>query len=138
MRASFRTAPGTTRGTNDAPWWVPAAGRSSPRPVRPGAQGPASRTTLREKMRGPRCPAILGAPGHRPECAARRGAAEAPPVMCDPPERSPFRQGRDSGYSGYRSQVWGRWPSAGPVDGHRTGRGVPRPGAVPGGRRRTG
>ncbi|WP_405669403.1 glutamate--cysteine ligase [Streptomyces sp. NBC_01527] len=29
---------------------------------------------------------------------------------------SPFWQGQDSGYSSYRSRVWGRWPSAGPVD----------------------
>ena len=28
---------------------------------------------------------------------------------------SPFWQGRDSGYSSYRRQVWGRWPSAGPT-----------------------
>jgi carboxylate-amine ligase len=29
---------------------------------------------------------------------------------------SPFWQGRDTGYSSYRSRVWGRWPSAGPVE----------------------
>ena len=29
---------------------------------------------------------------------------------------SPFWQGRDTGYCSYRSQVWGRWPSAGPVE----------------------
>ncbi|MBP2401974.1 glutamate--cysteine ligase [Streptomyces syringium] len=29
---------------------------------------------------------------------------------------SPFWQGDDSGYASYRSQVWGRWPSAGPVE----------------------
>ncbi|MFE6222532.1 MULTISPECIES: glutamate--cysteine ligase [unclassified Streptomyces] len=29
---------------------------------------------------------------------------------------SPFWQGRDSGYSSYRSRVWYRWPSAGPVE----------------------
>ncbi len=28
---------------------------------------------------------------------------------------SPFWQGRDSGYSSYRRQVWGRWPSSGPT-----------------------
>ena len=27
---------------------------------------------------------------------------------------SPFWQGQDSGYSSYRTMVWGRWPSAGP------------------------
>ena len=38
---------------------------------------------------------------------------------------SPFWQGGDSGYASYRSQVWGRWPSAGPtgtfgsLDGYR-------------------
>lgn len=29
---------------------------------------------------------------------------------------SPFWQGRDTGYASYRSQVWSRWPSAGPID----------------------
>ncbi|CAM5599135.1 Putative glutamate--cysteine ligase 2 OS=Streptomyces griseomycini OX=66895 GN=FHS37_003569 PE=3 SV=1 [Streptomyces griseomycini] len=29
---------------------------------------------------------------------------------------SPFWQGRDSGYSSYRSRVWQRWPSAGPTE----------------------
>ncbi|PHQ51926.1 carboxylate--amine ligase [Streptomyces cinnamoneus] len=29
---------------------------------------------------------------------------------------SPFWQGHESGYSSYRSLVWGRWPSAGPVE----------------------
>ena len=28
---------------------------------------------------------------------------------------SPFWQGADSGYASYRSQVWGRWPTAGPT-----------------------
>ena len=28
---------------------------------------------------------------------------------------SPFWEGSDSGYSSFRSQVWGRWPSAGPT-----------------------
>jgi carboxylate-amine ligase len=29
---------------------------------------------------------------------------------------SPFWQGEDSGYASFRSQVWGRWPSAGPTE----------------------
>ncbi len=29
---------------------------------------------------------------------------------------SPFWQGQDTGYASYRSQVWGRWPSAGPTE----------------------
>lgn len=29
---------------------------------------------------------------------------------------SPFWHGQDSGYASYRSQVWNRWPSAGPMD----------------------
>ncbi|MEU9303837.1 glutamate--cysteine ligase [Streptomyces sp. NPDC048269] len=29
---------------------------------------------------------------------------------------SPYWQGEDSGYGSYRSRVWNRWPSAGPVD----------------------
>lgn len=31
---------------------------------------------------------------------------------------SPFWQGQDSRYASYRSRVWGRWPSAGPVGLH--------------------
>ncbi|MEJ5914672.1 carboxylate-amine ligase [Pseudokineococcus sp. 1T1Z-3] len=29
---------------------------------------------------------------------------------------SPFWQGRDTGYASYRSQVWDRWPTAGPAE----------------------
>ncbi|MES4892113.1 glutamate--cysteine ligase [Streptomyces sp. NPDC096012] len=29
---------------------------------------------------------------------------------------SPFWQGQDTGYAGYRSRVWNRWPSAGPTE----------------------
>jgi carboxylate-amine ligase len=29
---------------------------------------------------------------------------------------SPFWQGRDSGYTSFRYQVWGRWPSSGPAE----------------------
>lgn len=29
---------------------------------------------------------------------------------------SPFWKGSDTGYASYRSQIWNRWPSAGPVD----------------------
>lgn len=29
---------------------------------------------------------------------------------------SPYWQGHDSGYASFRSQVWGRWPSAGPTE----------------------
>src|SRR6201995_4067132 len=29
---------------------------------------------------------------------------------------SPFWHGRDTGYSSYRRQVWGRWPSSGPTE----------------------
>lgn len=29
---------------------------------------------------------------------------------------SPFWQGRDTGYASYRSQLWGQWPTAGPVE----------------------
>ncbi|MFJ6438368.1 glutamate--cysteine ligase [Streptomyces sp. NPDC091416] len=29
---------------------------------------------------------------------------------------SPFWQGQDTSYSSYRSRVWGRWPSSGPVE----------------------
>jgi carboxylate-amine ligase len=33
---------------------------------------------------------------------------------------SPFWQGRDTRYAGYRTQVWARWPAAGPVDLHHS------------------
>ncbi|MEU0685914.1 glutamate--cysteine ligase [Streptomyces uncialis] len=37
------------------------------------------------------------------------------PVLLAMSANSPFWQGRDSGYSSYRSRVWDRWPSAGPT-----------------------
>jgi carboxylate-amine ligase len=40
------------------------------------------------------------------------------PVLLALSANSPFWQGRDSQYSSYRSRVWGRWPSAGPVEVH--------------------
>lgn len=47
------------------------------------------------------------------------------PLLLALSANSPFWQGEDSGYASYRSQVWGRWPSAGPtgtfgsLDGYR-------------------
>ncbi|MET8748052.1 glutamate--cysteine ligase [Streptomyces sp. NPDC004728] len=38
------------------------------------------------------------------------------PVLLALSSNSPFWQGRDTTYSSYRSRVWGRWPSAGPVE----------------------
>ncbi|NEB78657.1 glutamate--cysteine ligase [Streptomyces sp. SID14478] len=38
------------------------------------------------------------------------------PVLVALSANSPFWQGKDSGYSSYRNRVWGRWPSAGPVE----------------------
>ncbi|MEU1212102.1 glutamate--cysteine ligase [Streptomyces sp. NPDC005791] len=38
------------------------------------------------------------------------------PVLLALSANSPFWQGRDTSYAGYRSMVWGRWPSAGPVE----------------------
>ncbi|MFD5189369.1 glutamate--cysteine ligase [Streptomyces sp. NPDC058357] len=38
------------------------------------------------------------------------------PVILALSANSPFWQGRDTTYSSYRSRVWGRWPSAGPVE----------------------
>ncbi|MFD0068488.1 glutamate--cysteine ligase [Streptomyces sp. NPDC056690] len=38
------------------------------------------------------------------------------PVILALSSNSPFWQGKDSGYSSYRHQVWGRWPSAGPTE----------------------
>ena len=37
------------------------------------------------------------------------------PVLLAISTNSPFWQGQDSGYGSYRSQVWARWPSAGPL-----------------------
>ncbi len=37
------------------------------------------------------------------------------PVLLALSANSPFWQGGDSGFASYRSQVWGRWPSAGPT-----------------------
>ncbi|WP_406387571.1 glutamate--cysteine ligase [Streptomyces sp. NBC_00887] len=38
------------------------------------------------------------------------------PVLLALSSNSPFWQGQDTEYSSYRSRVWGRWPSAGPVE----------------------
>lgn len=37
------------------------------------------------------------------------------PVLLALSANSPFWQGTDSGYASYRSQVWNRWPTAGPT-----------------------
>lgn len=42
------------------------------------------------------------------------------PVLLALSANSPFYQGRDSGYESFRSQVWNRWPSAGPTGLFRT------------------
>jgi carboxylate-amine ligase len=38
------------------------------------------------------------------------------PVLTALSANSPFWQGQDSSYASFRSQVWGRWPMAGPVE----------------------
>ncbi|MFI6039425.1 glutamate--cysteine ligase [Streptomyces sp. NPDC051315] len=38
------------------------------------------------------------------------------PVLAALSANSPFWQGKETGYSSYRSQVWKRWPSAGPTE----------------------
>ncbi|MFG2628175.1 glutamate--cysteine ligase [Streptomyces sp. NPDC048473] len=38
------------------------------------------------------------------------------PVLLALSANSPFWQGKDSQYGSYRSRVWGRWPSSGPVE----------------------
>ncbi|ADX74241.1 glutamate--cysteine ligase [Pseudarthrobacter phenanthrenivorans] len=38
------------------------------------------------------------------------------PVMIALSANSPFWHGEDTGYASYRSQVWNRWPSAGPLE----------------------
>ncbi|MGW1315220.1 glutamate--cysteine ligase 2 [Streptomyces sp. NPDC002426] len=38
------------------------------------------------------------------------------PVLLALSANSPFWQGQDTSYDSYRSRVWGRWPSAGPVE----------------------
>lgn len=38
------------------------------------------------------------------------------PVVLALSGNSPFWMGRDSGYASFRSQVWNRWPTAGPYD----------------------
>ena len=38
------------------------------------------------------------------------------PVLTALSANSPFWQGQDSRYASFRSQVWGRWPMAGPVE----------------------
>jgi glutamate---cysteine ligase / carboxylate-amine ligase len=38
------------------------------------------------------------------------------PVLTALSANSPYWQGQDSHYASYRSQAWGRWPSAGPIE----------------------
>lgn len=38
------------------------------------------------------------------------------PVLTALSSNSPFWQGRDTGFASFRTQAWGRWPSAGPID----------------------
>ncbi|TXS74246.1 glutamate--cysteine ligase [Streptomyces sp. sk2.1] len=38
------------------------------------------------------------------------------PVLLALSSNSPFWQGHDTSYSSYRNRVWGRWPTAGPVE----------------------
>ena len=38
------------------------------------------------------------------------------PVLVALSANSPFANGRDTGYASWRSQVWSRWPSAGPTE----------------------
>ncbi|MEV3929395.1 MULTISPECIES: glutamate--cysteine ligase [unclassified Streptomyces] len=38
------------------------------------------------------------------------------PVLLALSANSPFWQGQDTAYGSYRNRVWGRWPSAGPVE----------------------
>jgi carboxylate-amine ligase len=38
------------------------------------------------------------------------------PVLAALSVNSPFWNGLDTGYAGYRTQLWGRWPSTGPLD----------------------
>ncbi|MEP9365458.1 glutamate--cysteine ligase [Nocardioides sp. CN2-186] len=38
------------------------------------------------------------------------------PVLLAISANSPFAEGRDTGYASWRSQVWSRWPSAGPTE----------------------
>ena len=38
------------------------------------------------------------------------------PVILGISGNSPFCEGRDTGYASWRSQVWNRWPSAGPTE----------------------
>lgn len=43
------------------------------------------------------------------------------PVLLAMSANSPYWQGEDSGYASYRSQVWQRWPTAGPTGPFGTG-----------------
>ncbi|VTR75831.1 glutamate--cysteine ligase [Cellulomonas hominis] len=38
------------------------------------------------------------------------------PVLSALAVNSPFFDGQDTGYAGYRTQAWGRWPTTGPAD----------------------
>ena len=56
---------------------------------------------------------------------ARRVAPYLPPLLALWAS-SPYWRGRDSGYASYRSLVWQRWPTAGPLGNVEIGRRVRR------------
>lgn len=42
------------------------------------------------------------------------------PVLVAVAANSPYRNGADSGYAGFRTQAWSRWPGTGPTDVFRS------------------
>jgi len=54
------------------------------------------------------------------------------PVLCALAANSPYWEGRDTGFDSYRTEVWARWPSAGPPG--RSSRGTLRGTGRPSGR----
>ncbi len=60
----------------------------------------------------------VGVPDEEDRVRVLNGLRPWLPVLTALTANSPFWLGRDTSYASYRSQAWGRWPSAGPTGVH--------------------
>ncbi|MEK8228841.1 glutamate-cysteine ligase family protein [Oerskovia sp. M15] len=84
-----------------------SAGSATSRRARPSASRPASSSRV----------AAMSTSRSRPTPRASRswtGSGRGSPLLALS-ANSPYWQGEDSGYASFRSQVWSRWPTAGPA-----------------------
>lgn len=107
---------------------VPLA--TSPLPARPSLS-PGERYRAISDRFGVTCAQQLtcGCHVHVAVASAAEGVAVLDRIRCWLPiltalaTNSPFVDGQDTGYAGYRTQAWGRWPTTGPADLYGTEQG---------------